>query len=139
MQLNTYEEKVSQCFDSYCKSVLKRSALEYRAILRRLAEREVEFSALTAKELNSLIATDKYFADEQDFRVLDQSVSISESDLASALSLLPAEKREIVIMSYIFGMSDREIAEKMKMARRTVAYQRTTSLQKLKKILEGEV
>ena len=39
-------------------------------------------------------------------------------------------------MYFFFGMKDREIAEHLNMVRRTVAYQRTGTLRKLKNLLE---
>jgi hypothetical protein len=41
-------------------------------------------------------------------------------------------------MSYFFDMTDREIAERLKPARRTVAYRRTSSLRLLKNLMESE-
>ena len=90
------------------------------------------------RELSELVATDKYFMDEFVFSVLGESVGIADSDLAEALYVLPADKRDIVLMSYFFEMSDREIAERLNMARRTVAHQRTSILKQLKNILESE-
>ena len=102
------------------------------------SKREITFSDMSAQELASLSVTDEYFADEYIFTVLGESVGVSDCDLAEALNTLPADRREIVLMSYFFDMTDREIAEKLNMARRTVAYRRTSSLQKLKNLLESE-
>jgi len=63
---------------------------------------------------------------------------VSDSDLAEALTALPVDKREIVLMSYFFDMKDAEIADKLNMARSTVAYKRTSTLKELKKIMEEE-
>jgi len=64
---------------------------------------------------------------------------VSDADLAEALNKLPADRRDIVLMSYFFDMTDKEIAERLNMARRTVAYRRTSTLKDLKKIMESEV
>jgi len=106
--------------------------------MKRRGEREISFSELSARELTSLSVTDEYFTNEYVFNVLGESVNVSDADLAEALNELPANRREIVLMSYFFDMTDREIAEKLNMARRTVAYQRTSSLRILKNLLEGE-
>ncbi|MBD5097556.1 MAG: sigma-70 family RNA polymerase sigma factor, partial [Lachnospiraceae bacterium] len=39
---------------------------------------------------------------------------------------------------YFLGMSDPEIAAHLNLVRRTVAYRRTSSLQELKKFMEGK-
>jgi DNA-directed RNA polymerase specialized sigma24 family protein len=102
------------------------------------AEREITFSALSAQELAELATTDEYFTDEYVFSVLGESVGVTDCDLAEALNELPADRREIVLMSFFFDMTDKEIADKLNMARRTVAYRRTSTLKELKKLMESE-
>ena len=70
--------------------------------------------------------------------VLGESVGVTDSDLAEALTALPADRREIVLLSYFFDMTHAEIAERLNMARRTVAYRRTSTLKELKKFMESE-
>ena len=132
------EQDVERVFDRYCKKVLKEKNIDLQREAIRRGEREVTFSALSIRELAELAVTDEYFKDAYVFDVHGESVSVTDSDLAEALNALAADKREIVLMSYFFDMSDREIAERLNMARRTVAYRRTSSLQELKKLLESE-
>jgi DNA-directed RNA polymerase specialized sigma24 family protein len=93
---------------------------------------------LSTRELAELATTDEYFTDEYVFSVLGESVGVSDSDLAEALHTLPADRRDIVLMSFFFDMTDKEIAERLNMARRTVAYKRTSTLKELKKFMESE-
>jgi RNA polymerase sigma factor (sigma-70 family) len=129
-------ERNEHIFDSYCKRCLKRNALDLQRKDRRQSEREVTFSELSAREMASLSVTDNYFTDAYVFSILGESVGVSDSDLAEALTALPADRREIVLMSYFFDMTDKEIAEHLNMARRTVAYKRTSTLKELKKYME---
>jgi RNA polymerase sigma factor (sigma-70 family) len=85
-----------------------------------------------------LTATDKYFTGEYVFSVLGESVGVSDYELGEALSGLPADRREIVLMSCFFNMTDKEIAERLNIARRTVAYRRAGILQELKNHMESE-
>jgi len=133
-----YEEHIQHTFDSYCKSVLKRTARELYGEIKRRGEREVTFSALSSRELAALAVEDEYFTGAYVFDVLGESVGVTDCDLAEALNVLPADRREIVLMSYFFDMSDREIAERLNMARRTVAYKRTSTIKELKKFMESE-
>ena len=71
------------------------------------------------------------------FDVLGESVGVSDCELAEALRTLSTDKRDIVLMSYFYDMTDREIAQLLKKTRRTVAYQREATIQKLRKILGG--
>ena len=134
----THEEHKRHSFDSYCKKILKYAARNHYAKIKKRSEREITFSDMTAQELAALSMTDKYFANEYIFSVLDGSIGVADADLAEALNALPADRRDIVLMSFFFDMTDREIAERLNMARRTVAYQRTSTLQELRKFMESE-
>jgi len=138
MKHKSHETFVQQTFDSFCKKVLKYSARDYRREMKRLQERETPFSQLSARELSGLAVYDEYFKDAYAFDVLGLTVNVSDCELAEALNELPAQQREIVLMSYFFDMTDREIAERLNMARRTVAYKRTSTLRELKNLLESE-
>jgi len=133
-----HEEHIRHSFDAYCKAVMKRTAREIYSEIKKRGEREVTFSALSAQELASLSVTDEYFKGAYAFTVLGESVGVTDCDLAEALNALPTDRREIVLMKYFFEMTDKEIAERLNMARRTVAHQRTSTLQQLKQILESE-
>ena len=58
--------------------------------------------------------------------------------MGEALTALPADRRDILLMSYFFDMPDREIAERLNIARRTVGKYRVKTLRELKKIMESE-
>lgn len=63
-------------------------------------------------------------------------VAIENEDLANALTVLPDDKRDIVLLAYFLDMTDQEIADKLDMVRRTVQYKRAQSLKELKKEME---
>jgi RNA polymerase sigma factor (sigma-70 family) len=138
MDSRNHEKHIQHSFDSFCKKVLKGHAIDIQRQTKRRSEHEITFSDMSPQELSGLFVTDIYFADEYNFSVLGKSVGVSDCDLAEALNALPVDRREIVLMSYFFDMTDREIAERLNMARRTVAYQRTSSLRKLKKLMGSE-
>ena len=135
---DTHKRHIEHIFDSYCKKCLKHNAVDLQRKDKRLGEREVVFSAMSLKELASLAVTDEYFKGGYVFSVLGENIAVSDADLAGALTAIPADKREIVLMKYFFDMTDDEIAEKLNMARSTVAYKRTNTLNQLKKIMESE-
>ena len=123
-------------FDSFCKKVLKYNARNYYAMQKKRSEREIPFGELAESELSGLIAEDVYSVEETVFDVQGEAIGISDGSLADALAQLPQDKRDIVLLSYIYGMTDREIAKRMDMVRRTVAHRRATTLQELKQIME---
>jgi RNA polymerase sigma factor (sigma-70 family) len=130
-----HEEHIRHSFDSYCKKILKYKALDIHRQAKQRSKKEITFSDVPAHELESISAVDKYFANEIVFYILGENIGISDVELGNALNVLPTRKREIVLFAYFLGMTDKEIAAHLKMARRTVAYQRTSTLRELKKIL----
>jgi RNA polymerase sigma factor (sigma-70 family) len=136
MKPRNHKQNKEYAFNSYCKRILKQYAIDLQRKAARLGEREIAFSALSARELAELATTDEYFTDAYVFDVLGESVGVTDSDLAEALNAIPADRREIVLLSYFFDMNDREIAERLNMARRTVADKRQKTLNELKKIME---
>jgi len=138
MNPGKHDEHIRHSFDCFCKKVLKEEAIDIQREFKRRNKNEVAFSAMTEKKLTALSFTDDYFKDEYVYSVLGEIVSVSDADLGEALNTLPADKREIVLMSYFFDMTDREIAERINMVRRTVAYKRKSTLEELKKIMESE-
>ena len=63
-------------------------------------------------------------------------MAIENENLANALTVLPDDKRDIVLLAYFLDMTDQEIADKLDMVRRTVQYKRAQSLKELKKEME---
>lgn len=138
MEHTNPEEYTQRSFYSLCKRVLKNNAIDLQREAQRRGKREVAFSALSAQEQAALSATDAYFTDAHIFNVLGERIGVSDIDLAEALGTLPADRRDIVLLSYFFDMTDKEIAQSLNLARRTVAYRRTATLQALKKLMESE-
>jgi RNA polymerase sigma factor (sigma-70 family) len=130
------EKQVWQTFDLFCKRTLSNTAKElYREQQKRKAQ-ETPFSELSPSDLAALYAEDSYGEVEEVFDVQGAPVVVSDSDFAEALKGLSQERRDIVLLSYFIGMTDREIAERMDIMRRTVSNRRTSSLRELKKIME---
>ena len=132
------KRQVERNFASLCIKVLKGQAIDIYRQNKRRSDNEIVFSDMPPQKLASLSVMDEYFANEYIFGVLGESIGIANNDLAEALGVLPADKREIILMSYYFDMKDWEIAEKLNMARRTVTYRKASSLRELKKLMESE-
>ena len=126
-----------RAFDYFCKKVLKNELRKFYNEISR--QKETPFSELSAREMEQLYTTDKYFAAEQIFNVLGQEVIVYNERIAEVLRNLPEKKRDIIILSFFLDMTDREIGEKLNLIRATVQYQRKSTLQLLKKMMkEGQ-
>ena len=58
--------------------------------------------------------------------------------LADALNALPQDNRDILLMYWFLEMADREIAERMNLARRTINNRRLKSYRLLKELMGGD-
>lgn len=131
------EEHKQHTFDTYCKKIVKNEAVNIQQEYQRQAEMEVTFSELTEKERSQLQYSDQYAPDRRTFPLLGMDVEILDSDLARALATLAPDRRDIVLLAYLMDMTDSGIAQLLQLGRSTVQYQRTSSLEQLRKIMEG--
>lgn len=71
--------------------------------------------------------------------ILGGDVILIENDLlADALNALPQDNRDILLMYWFLEMADREIAERMNLARRTINNRRLKSYRLLKELMGGD-
>ena len=132
-----YEHK-QYAFDSYCKKILKCEACNgYRQISRR-QKRFASLEELSEAEMAQLAVYDRYSWEYTTFPVGGAVILIEDDRLAEALLALPQEDRDIFMMHWFLNMVDREIAEYMNMARRTVNTRRQKAYRLLKELMEGE-
>ena len=132
-----YEHK-QYAFDSYCKKVLKCEAFNgYRQISRR-QKRFTSLEELSEAEMAQLAVYDRYPWEYTTFPVGGAVILIEDDGLAEALLGLSQEDRDIFLMYWFLDMADREIAEYMNMARRTVNTRRQKAYRLLKELMGGE-
>ena len=134
------EQNKQHAFNAYCRRIVKNEAINIQLEYDRQSQREVSFSELSQRELQSLRDlqhVDRYVPDRQIFDVLSIPVEVEDSGLAWALSTLTVEQRNIVLLFYFVDMKDGEIAKRLQLKRSTVQYQRTSILEELRKRLEG--
>lgn len=139
MKLSSSQIKTTRHqFDAFCKKLLKNEARDYNKGLQCRCAYQILFSEMTKKELNELMTMDKYEIDVCKFPAYGLVFEIENDLLAEALSQLPEQNRNILLLSYFLDMSDVEIAMVLGMARSTVQYRRIASLDKLRRCMGGE-
>ena len=88
--------------------------------------------------MEQLAAYDRYPWEYNTF-ILGGDVILIENDLlADALNALPQDNRDILLMYWFLEMADREIAERMNMARKTINNRRLKSYRLLKELMGGD-
>jgi len=136
MKSQLSNEQKAQQMDSYLKKSLRGAVLNYHKRNKEMRELETTFDLLTNSEQKKLSQFDKYDVDDYSFDVVGIKIIVSHDKLGEALNLLPKELREVMLLSYFEEMNDREIGEQLKMGNSTVAYRRTKTLEKLRKLME---
>ena len=119
-----FEETIQHQFDRLCKLALKGEKIDYIRHMEYLRKNEVMLSELSQKELDQLAIYDEY------------DLEVKDALIAEALTSLTKRKRDVILLSYFMGMSDAEIARKMKLVRSTVNEHRKRSLEILKDVME---
>ncbi|MBE6992062.1 MAG: sigma-70 family RNA polymerase sigma factor [Ruminococcaceae bacterium] len=134
----SYELRVQNQFGGFCTRVLKNEANRIHNEYAKQREKEKSWEDLSQVELERLSVVDKYFCDEHVFEVLDKQVIVISDLLAEAIANLSDVKREIILLSYFLGMTDREISEHLHVVRQAVSKRRTRILKELREHLEKE-
>ena len=125
MKPDPKEKHKQHSFDAYCKRILKNESSDYHRRMNVLRQYEIPFSMLPQGTLAQLAVWDEYFKDTYRFEARGFEIFIADGLLAEALKTLPKDRLEIILLYHL------------NLLRRTVAYRRTSSLQELKKFMEG--
>ena len=134
------EQNKQHAFDAYCKRVVKNEAINILLEYDRQGKQEVSFSELSQRELQAvqgLQHIDHYAPDRRVFSVQNMSFEIRDSQLAQALAALTVKRRSIVLLAYLLDMKDEQIARRLQLSQSAVQRNRTSTLEELRKLLEG--
>lgn len=130
-------EHKEHTFDTYCTRLLKHAMIDILREYERQNQREVVFSDLSTEEQRQLQYIDTYAPERRVFGLLGMDVEIADGDLGRALDALTSDRRAIVLLAYLLDMPDAEIAQRLNLNRPTVQYRRTSTLEQLRKMMEG--
>ncbi len=102
MTLNRQDKEiVRRRFCAYCIKVMHGEALNYFDELERQRTREVTFSELLQKDMDSLYYCDDYNMADY-FTVMGRQIPVRDEWISKALKKLPSKKREIILMLYFW-------------------------------------
>ena len=132
------ERRIQNQFGGFCVRVLKNEANNIHREHARLREREKSLGELNAAELEQTATTDQYFMGEHIFEVLGFPVVVAGDLLAEAIAYLPEDKRNVILLSYFLGLSDRKISERIGISRQAVTRRRNKTLKELREYLARE-
>lgn len=132
------ELRIQNQFGGFCTRVLKNEANRIRKEYSKQRDSEKSWDDLSQNELEQSAVTDRYFMDEHIFEVQGIPVVVTGDILAEAIAQLPEGKRDVILLSFFLGMSDREISQRLHIVHQTVSKRRHVSLIELRNYLEKE-
>lgn len=132
------ELRIQNQFGGFCTRVLKNEANRIRKEYSKQRDSEKSWDDLSQNELEQSAVTDRYFMDEHIFEVQGIPVVVTGDILAEAIAQLPEGKRDVILLSFFLGMSDREISQHLHVVHQTVSKRRLVSLIELRNYLEKE-
>ena len=135
---DSYEQRVQNQFGGFCTRVLKNEANRIHNEYARQREMEKSLDAVTPEELDQIAVMDQYFQDDHVFEVLGEQVVVTGDLLADAIAKLSGRKRDIILLTYFLGLTDREISKYLNIVHQTVSKNRIRILKELREILEKE-
>mgnify|MGYP003302233947 FL=1 len=135
---DSYEQRVQNQFGGFCTRVLKNEANRIHNEYARQRELEKSLDAVTPEELEQIAVMDQYFQDDHVFEVLGKQVVVTDDLLADAIAKLPDRKRDIILLTYFLGLTDREISKYLNIVHQTVSKNRIRILKELRETLEKE-
>ena len=135
MKKPTSHEDIQKVFDCYCKKILRNEAINIQKYYQRMNDLQISLSELTPEQLAQLSISDEYSTDYDLYKVMGYDVKIKNELLSEALQELSEEERFILLL-YGLGFNDGEIADLLKLVRRTVNYKRQKGFEKIRKRME---
>mgnify|MGYP003369091447 CR=1 FL=1 len=139
MNTKSYERHKEHAFDCYCKKIIKNEARNIYTEINIKNEREISLEQLTSKDIDKISILPEYFLEESLIKCNEEVIKINDEDIMEIIMNLPEKQRSILIFSYCFNMSDREIGEELNLVRRTVSRHRNKALISLRKALEEKM
>ena len=130
--------RIQNQFGGFCAKVLKNEVRTIYRKLSRLLENEIALTDLTTAEQAQAAREDQYFADESIFMVLGFPVVVKGDLLVDALRQLPVRWRDVVLLYYFVGMTDREIGAEIHLTHQAITKRRNKALLQMREYLRKE-
>ena len=135
---DSYEKRVQNQFGGFCVRVLKNEANRLRNENAKKREKEIPTISLSSDLLCEAAREDRYFQGEHIFEVHGIQICVTGDILAKVLTDLPEKKRDIILLYYFPGLTDKEIGERMNVVRQNISKHRANILRELREMLLQE-
>ena len=131
-----YQMAVQRTHDAYCKTVIRHAAITAIRRLQKKWEREISLDYLTNEKFIQFAEPEP--DEEHPFTVCGQTVLLSNTALADAISVLPEQTQEEILRYYFLRQPQRVIGACIGRSRSTAGRHIQLALQRLREEMEGE-
>lgn len=132
---DSHEVHIQHSFDSYCKKIIHNEAINYQKKQAKLRKHQISANQLNKEEYAELVSKTVKKEEDNFFSVLGLRISIENASLFEAIDNLKPGRKQIILLFYFVGLSDREIGEIQEKSLGAVWYQRQEALEDLQKSL----
>lgn len=143
MELSPSDRKrIEHQFDRFCKLILVCEMKDYKKMIVRKMAKEILFSELVQvygydlgkrKEIGQ-----EEIVDICSVRVMGFDIDIKNMLIGEAILSLTEKGRNIVLMSFFLGMTDKEIGNILNLGQSTINYHKNSNLKKMRKFMEEQ-
>ena len=139
---NRYERFNEITFNAYCMTAINNAVKRGLRKKRLRAQHEIPLDVLD-ENLNVTFGLPDNCLSAQDmaadiFEINGLEIPVMNEDLANALRLIPPQRRNIVLLSYLIGKNDVEIGKMLNLARTTVRDRRHDGVESLQTLMRGK-
>ena len=134
--------RIEHQFDSFCKLVLVCEMKDYKKMILRKMAKEILFSELIliyGYDLEHKKVGQEEIKDIFSIKVMGFDITIKNMLIAEAVLSLTEKGRNIVLMSFFLGMTDKEIGKMLHLGQSTVNYHKNNNLKKMRKFMEDAI
>ena len=140
MELSPSDKKrVEHQFDRICKLAVKSEMKDYKRMILRKMKKEIVFSevmSIYGYDLEHKKVGQEEIKDIFSIKVMGFDITIKNMLIAEAVLSLTEKGRNIVLMSFFLGMTDKEIGKMLHLGQSTVNYHKNNNLKKMRKFME---
>ena len=129
-----YQEYIRRRHNAFCKAVIRYAAIDIILKLRRRWEREISLVYLMNEKFVQLAEPDP--DEEYPLIVCGQTVLLSNTALADAISVLPEQTQEEIFRYYFLRQPQRVIGVHIGRTRSTAGRHIQLALQRLRRLME---
>lgn len=130
------EEMICRIFDRFCMVCIRNEWISWLREQKRIAEREINMESAATKYPEFFTSMDTYPSESTIFDVQGLKIAITNDNLAEGLNKLSEYSRNVILMAFVLGESNEEIARCMGRCRSTISVQKKSGLKKLRKYME---